>query len=126
MELKLRTIVPRRLSERFGDHAASAIEGALDARERDMLARAAGIGQRYGWSQRCRLSLSGNLPALSSKPMSGRRPAPDFGGDAEAKRRLQTAIEAIIPVRNEIAHVRKVAQKSCSEPVLPAQTFLRC
>jgi hypothetical protein len=41
VELKLRAIVRDVYRVRFGDNAATAIEGALDSRERDVLARAA-------------------------------------------------------------------------------------
>src|SRR6185295_18510835 len=40
VELKLRAIVRDVYQERFGNTAATAIEGALDARERDVLGRA--------------------------------------------------------------------------------------
>lgn len=110
VELKLRAIVREVYRQRFGDQAAAAVEGALDARERDVLARAArnrpagadglGVVDYLYLAQ---------LPALLFKPDVWQEARARLGGDAETKRRLQIAIDHITPVRNEIAHVREVA-----------------
>jgi hypothetical protein len=110
VELKLRAIVREVYRQRFGDMAAAAIEGALDAREREVLARAArnrpAGADDLGLVDYLYLA---QLPALLFKPDVWQEARARFGGDAEVKRRLQVAIGHITPVRNEIAHVREVA-----------------
>jgi hypothetical protein len=124
VELKLRNIVREVYRQRFGDKAA-AIEGALDAREREVLARAvrnrpAGVD---GLGVVDYLYLA-QLPALLFKPDVWQGARASFGGDAEAKRRLQIAIDQITPVRNEIAHVREVAPEKLQRANLACADIL--
>lgn len=125
VELKLRNIVRECYRQRFGDKAAAAIEGALDAREREVLARAvrnrpAGID---GLGVVDYLYLA-QLPALLFKPDVWQGARASFGGDAEAKRRLQIALDQITPVRNEIAHVREVAPEKLQRANLACADIL--
>jgi hypothetical protein len=50
----------------------------------------------------------GQLANLLFTPVAWQHVSPRLGGASDGKRRLQSAIEQIAPVRNEIAHVREV------------------
>lgn len=110
-ERALRAIVREVYSATFGGQAAGRIERALGERERESLDRAL-RARPVGADP---LSLIdylylGQLPPLLFAgdvwPAARQR----FGGAADAKQRLQSAIDQIAPVRNEIAHVREVDQ----------------
>lgn len=125
VELKLRNIVREVYQQRFGDNASAAIEGALDAREREVLARAvrnrpAGVD---GLGVVDYLYLA-QLPGLLFKPDVWQCARTSFGGDSEAKRKLQIAIDQITPVRNEIAHVREVAPEKLQRANLACADIL--
>ena len=64
------------------------------------------------------------LPALLFKPDVWQGARASFGGDAEAKRRLQIAIDDITPVRNEIAHVWEVAPEKLQRANLACADIL--
>jgi hypothetical protein len=53
----------------------------------------------------------GQLPALLFRDEVWQDARLRVGGKADAKRRLQEAIEKIVRVRNEIAHVREVSSE---------------
>jgi hypothetical protein len=108
-ERALRGLIRQAYVARFGDAAAERIQQALPEREREGLARA--LRTRPAGAE----SLSmvdylylGQLPALLFagdvwQDVQGR-----LSGAQDAKQRLQTAVNQIAPVRNEIAHVREV------------------
>ena len=125
LEVKLRNVVRKSYQQRFGDNAAAAIEGALDDREREVLARAvrnrpAGVDD-LGVVDYLYLA---QLPRLLFKPDVWQCARASFGGDSEAKRKLQIAIDQITPVRNEIAHVREVAPEKLQRANLACADIL--
>lgn len=125
VELKLRNVVRNSYQQRFGDKAGAVIEGALDASEREVLARAvrnrpSGVND-LGVVDYLYLA---QLPRLLFKPDIWQDARSNFGGDSEAKRKLQIAIDHITPVRNEIAHVREVAPEKLQRANLACADIL--
>jgi hypothetical protein len=96
----------------FGHEAGNAIVAALDGRERESLERAS----RNLPTGADRLGLVdylyiGQLPGLLFRPDVWPEARVRFRDDQDIKRKLQQAIEHIVPVRNEIAHVREISQE---------------
>jgi len=110
-ERALRGVVREVYAKRYGDNAASRIEGALPEREQESLGRAA-RGRSAGADP---LSIVdylylAQLPNLLFAQDVWQEARNHFRDAQNAKQRLQTAISQIAPVRNEIAHVREVHQ----------------
>jgi hypothetical protein len=108
-ERALRGVVREVYAARFGDAAARRIEEALPERERESLARAlrarpAGLEPLSVVDYLYLGQIPPVLFATDAWQDFGRR----FGDAPDGKRRLQSAIGQIAPVRNEIAHVREV------------------
>lgn len=108
-ELSLRKAVRRVYSERFGIEAATRIEANLPERERESVSRA--LRSRPSGSDPLTVTdylyLGQLLPLLthgSVADVSGRM----FDWSKETKGKLNEAVSAIAPVRNDIAHVREV------------------
>jgi FtsZ-binding cell division protein ZapB len=110
-ERALRSVLREVYVERFGAAAAKKIEHALPERERENLARA--LRARPAGSEPLSivdyLYLGQILPLLFA-PESQQAARQRLGGAQDVKQRLQSAIENIAPVRNEIAHVREVGR----------------
>jgi len=124
-ELALRGLVREVYARRFSHNVRQGIEEALDVREQENLARAS----RNLPANADPLSLVdylylAQLPALLFKPDVWEQARPRFGNNADAKRKLQTAIEDIVPVRNEIAHVREVAPERLQRASLACADIL--
>lgn len=110
-ERALRDVVRKVYTQRYGDHAPSRIREALSDEERiglDRSLRALPPGASA-------LSLVDYLylavlPKLLFVPEVWQDARSRFGGEKDSKARLQSAIQQIAPVRNEIAHVREVSQ----------------
>jgi hypothetical protein len=111
-ELRLRAAVRSVYSNRFGHEAGSALVAALDGRERESLERASrnlpAGAERLGLVDYLYI---GQLPGLLFRPDVWAEARSRFSGDQDIKKKLQQAIELIVPVRNEIAHVREVSQE---------------
>jgi hypothetical protein len=108
-ERALRGLVRETYIESFGKAAAEKIESALGATERESLGRAL----RARPTGADPLSVVdylylGQLPALLFYKDVWEKARLRLSG-TDAKQKLQAAISAISPVRNEIAHVREVA-----------------
>lgn len=109
IELGLRDVVRKVFVARFGDQAASAIEGRLPEREREALSRA--LRSRPLGAEPLSIVdylYLGQIPPLLLASDVWQEARSYFGGAADAKQRLQAAISTLMPVRNEIAHVREV------------------
>ena len=124
VEVKLRAIVRDVYRVRFGDNAAAAIEGALDARERDVLARAARNrpAGTDGLSVVDYLYLA-QLPALLFKSdvwQEARQVRRRAGGQEEAAECHRT--NNFGPKR--IAHVREVAPEKLQRASLACADVL--
>src|SRR5262249_22077541 len=109
-ERALRGVVREAYAARFGEAAARRIEEALPERERETLARA--LRARPAGSDPLSVVdylYLGQLPPLLFAADAWQHARHRFGGAPdEKKQRLQSAIGQIVPVRNEIAHVREV------------------
>lgn len=110
VELKLRTIVRDVYRARYQGAAATAIEGALDVPSRESLARAS-RNRPVGSDALAIVDYLYlmQLPVLLFRPDTWQDARARFGNDPDAKKKLQTLIDQVIPVRNEIAHVREIA-----------------
>ena len=96
--------------KKFGDAAASTIEAKLPEPEREILTRA--LRRRPPGSDSLTVVdylYLGQLPALLFASEVWQYVKSKMSDVADAKQRLQDAIGQIVPVRNEIAHVREVA-----------------
>jgi hypothetical protein len=120
-ELGLRQAVRRVYSERFGGEAASRIEECLSERERESLARA--LRSRPSGADPLTITdylyIGQLLPLLTHgkvSEVSGRL----FSWNRETKGKLNDAVAAIAPVRNEIAHVREVERERLLRATLAA------
>jgi hypothetical protein len=123
VERVLRGIVRQAYIRRFGERAAQNIEQGLSEAERTTLSRAlrARPADADPISIVDYLYLS-QLPALLFKSDVWSDVRQQFRDAQEVKQRIQAALKQIIPVRNEIAHVREVppdrllrAAAACSE-----------
>jgi hypothetical protein len=108
-EVALRGLVRDVYMGRFGDNAATKIESTLGEREREGLRLS--LRSRPSGAQPLSivdyLYLQG-LPTLLFSTEVWQDVRERIGGDKETKGRLQAAIQNIVKVRNEIAHVRDV------------------
>ncbi len=108
-ERGLRRMVREVYSERFGEAAAKKIEESLPEREREVLSRA--LRSRPAGAEPLSvvdyLYLS-QLPVLLFRSEVWAEARVKLGGRDDAKRILQEAITHVVPVRNEIAHIREV------------------
>jgi hypothetical protein len=108
-ERALRAVVRAVYAKRFGELAVRRIQEALPERERDIVAR--GIGVRSPGSDPLSLVdylYLGRLPELLFAKDVWQDVLPRLGGKSDGKQRLLSAVNQIVPVRNEIAHVREV------------------
>lgn len=109
IERSLRAVVRGAFTARFGDQAAGAIEDRLPEKERETLARA--LRSRPLGAEPMSIVdylYLGQIPPLLFASDLWQDARAYFGGTADAKQRLQAAISILMPVRNEIAHVREV------------------
>jgi hypothetical protein len=110
-ERALRSVLREVYAKRFGVAAANKIEDTFPERDRENLARA--LRARPAGSEPLSivdyLYLGQILPLLFA-PETQQAARQRLGGAQDVRQRLQSAIENIAPVRNEIAHVREVAQ----------------
>jgi len=109
-ERSLRALVRSVYVGRYGEKAASRIEGVLSENERQVLARA--LRARPASANPITIVdylYMGQLPTLLFANEVWADVRQTLGGAADVKQRLQTAIAQIVPVRNEIAHVREVS-----------------
>ena len=110
-ERALRALVRDVYSAKFGDAAASTIQSKLPEREQETLARA--LRSRPPGSDPLTVVdylYLGQLPTLLFANEIWEYVRGQLRSAPDAKQRLQTAVSQIAPVRNEIAHVREVAQ----------------
>ena len=110
-ERALRALVRDVYSARFGEAAARKIEEAVPERERETLARA--LRARPAGSEPMSVVdylYLGQLPPLLFTADVQQEARGRFSGPQDPKQRLLAAVAQIAPVRNEIAHVREVAQ----------------
>ena len=108
-ERALRALVREVYSERFRDAAARKIEDALSERERETLSRA--LRARPAGADPLSIVdylYLGQLPPLLFANDVWQEARQRLGGASDGKQRLQSAVMAITPVRNEIAHVREI------------------
>ena len=108
-ERALRAAVREVYAGRFMDTAARKIEEALPERERETLARA--LRARPAGSDPLSIVdylYLGQLPNLLFAADVQQAARLRLGATADVKQRLQSAVTLIVPVRNEIAHVREV------------------
>jgi hypothetical protein len=109
-ERSVRAIVRETYAKRYGDAAARKIEEAIPDRERDALTRA--LRARPAGADPLSVVdylYLAQLPSLLFQSDAWQDARVRFGGRPDAKQRLQEAIQQIVPVRNEIAHVREVS-----------------
>jgi hypothetical protein len=108
-ERALRALVRDVYATKFGDSAASIIEAKLSERERETLTRA--LRTRPPGSDPLTVVdylYLGQLPSLLFASEVWQYVKAKLSDAADARQRLQVAITQIVPVRNEIAHVREV------------------
>jgi hypothetical protein len=108
-EVALRQLVRESYTKLYGGNAAAKIEATLGGRERTSLyqalrSRPAGADPLSNVDY---LYLQA-LPALLFSPEMWQEIRQRTGADKDAKGRLNTLIQQIVKVRNEIAHVREV------------------
>lgn len=108
-ERALRSAVREVYSSQFGESAAQKIEDGIPEREREPLSRALRARPAGGDPLNIvdYLYLGQLLPLLFSADV-WQKSQDRFGRKTDIKQRLQTALNQIAPVRNEIAHVREV------------------
>ncbi|MBG0799529.1 DUF262 domain-containing protein [Methylocystis sp. L43] len=110
-ERALRTLVREVYTARFGGAAATEIEASIPEREREMLKRS--IRARPQGSDPLSIVdylYLAQLPSLLFSFGVWQEVRSRLAKVDDLKRRLQTAVDLIAPVRNEIAHVREVSQ----------------
>jgi hypothetical protein len=110
-ERALRAVVREVYAARFREAAARRIEEALPERERESLARA--LRARPEGSDPLSIVdylYLGQLPSLLFATEVWQDARHRLGDARDGKQRLQSAIGQIVPVRNEIAHVREVGR----------------
>jgi hypothetical protein len=108
-ERALRGVAREVYAARFGEQAARRIEEALPERDRETLARA--LRARPARSDPLSIVdylYLGQIPSLLFATDVWQDARRRLGGALDAKQRLQSAVDQIAPVRNEIAHVREV------------------
>jgi hypothetical protein len=111
-ERVLRALVREVYAHRFGDAAAAKIEEGLQEFEREALKRATRARPQGAdpLSVVDYLYL-GQLPRLLFADAVWQEVKSKFAHVKDLKRRLQSAMGQIAPVRNEIAHVREISQE---------------
>jgi hypothetical protein len=110
-ERALRVVVREVYAAQYRDGAAQRIEEALGERERETLTRA--LRARPAGADALSVVdylYIGQLPQLLFAGSVWQEARHRFGDASDAKAKLQAAVSQIIPVRNEIAHVREVPQ----------------
>ncbi len=108
-ERALRGVVRDVYAARFGESAARKIEEGLPEREREAVARA--LRARPAGSEPLSMVdylYLGQLPPLLFAADAWQDARRRLGDAPDVKQRLQSALDRIAPVRNEIAHVREV------------------
>jgi hypothetical protein len=108
-ERGLRGVVREVYAARFGDSAASRIEGAVPEGERQTLTR--NLARRPAGADPLSIVdylYLGQLPNILFAPDVQQEARTRFTGAQEPKQRLLAAVSQIVPVRNEIAHVREI------------------
>jgi hypothetical protein len=111
-ERVLRALVREVYSHRFGDGAAAKIEEGLQEFEREALKRATRARpQGVDPLSVVDYLYLGQLPRLLFADAVWQEVKSKFAHVNDLKRRLQSAMGQIAPVRNEIAHVREVSQE---------------
>jgi hypothetical protein len=125
-ERALRGVVRDVYVECFGEQAARRIEDTVPEIDRPILARA--LRARPPGADPLTivdyLYLAQLPPLLFSKDV-WQKARERFGAGEDLKQRLQTAITQIMPVRNEIAHVREVAKERLQRADLACGDILR-
>jgi hypothetical protein len=109
-ERALRGVVRDAYVEEYAANAAAKIEEALPEQDRKVLERA--LRARPQGADPLTVVdylYLAQLPPLLFVPVVWQKARNRFGGAKDAKEKLQDAVAAIVPVRNEIAHVREVA-----------------
>jgi hypothetical protein len=110
-ERALRRILREVYERTFRDTAAQQIESALSEREREVLNRA--LRARPTGSEPISIVeylYLGQIPQLLFSDRTQQLARELLGGAYDLKQQLQQAMSYIVPVRNEIAHVREVDQ----------------
>jgi hypothetical protein len=110
-ERGLRGVVREVYVARFGDLAASRIEGAVPEGERQTLTR--NLARRPAGADPLSIVdylYLGQLPNILFAPDVQQEARTRFTSAQDPKQRLLAAVNQIAPVRNEIAHVREIDQ----------------
>ncbi len=110
-ERGLRGVVREVYVARFGDSAASRIEGAVPEGERQTLTR--NLARRPAGADPLSIVdylYLGQLPNILFASDVQQEARTRFTGAQDPKQRLLAAVSQIAPVRNEIAHVREIDQ----------------
>jgi hypothetical protein len=108
-ERALRAVVRDVYTARFGGSAAAKIEAAVPEPERPTLARA--LARRPTSAEPLSIVdylYLGQLSTILFAPDVQQAARSRFNGTDDPKQRLLAAVNAIAPVRNEIAHVREI------------------
>ena len=108
-ERALRAAVREVYVARFGDSAAARIEAAVPEGERQTLAR--NLARRPAGAEPLSVVdylYLGQLTPILFAPDVQQQARSRFGGAQDPKQRLLAAVSQIVPVRNEIAHVREI------------------
>ncbi len=130
VERALRAIVRETYGKRYGDRAAQKIEETFPPDQRETLTRAlrARPADAAPLSVVDYLYLS-QLPVLLFASEIWQDARAHFGGREDAKQRVNAAMQIIMPVRNEIAHVREIlperlqkANIACSDVLAMVKT----
>ncbi len=112
-ERRLRGLVREVYSSRYGDAAARRVEEAVPDGARETLNRA--LRSRPAGADPLSVVdylYLAQLPPLLFPGDVWQEARQRLGGAADAKHKLQAAISQIVPVRNEIAHVREIDRES--------------
>jgi hypothetical protein len=108
-ERALRAVIREIYARRFGDQAASRIEAAVPEPERPILAR--NLARRPSGADPLSIVdylYLGQLPAIMFASDVQQEARTHFSDAQDPKPLLLAAVNQIIPVRNEIAHVREI------------------
>jgi hypothetical protein len=124
-ERALRRVVRDVYSKLFGSDAARHIEVALADPARDALARA--LRSRPAGSDPLSVIdylYLAQLPSLLFAGQAWQEARTRFDGGQDPKQKLQAAVDSIVPVRNEIAHVREVTAERLQRASLACSDVL--
>jgi hypothetical protein len=125
-ERALRVVVREVYAARFGSEARERIEASLGDREREALTRA--LRTLPAGSDPLRIVdylYLAQLPALLTRKDVWAEAAPRLNGGPGVKEKLQSAIEQVAPVRNEIAHVREVSPERLQRANVACMDIMR-